>query len=66
MLKKVIISQQRLEDKYFEPGIELEIDESSFGSLFEALSVMQRCTPEGYTLRIDISDYNNKEEEKDV
>ena len=64
MLKKVIISQQRLEDKYFEPGIELEIDESSFGSLFEALSVMQRCTPEGYTLRIDISDYNNKEEEE--
>ena len=66
MLKKVIISQQRLEDKYFEPGIELVVDDSSFGSLLNALSIMQRCTPEGYTLRIDISDYNNKEEEKDV
>ena len=66
MLKKVIISQQRLEDKYFEPGIELVVDDSSFSSLLNALSIMQRCTPEGYTLRIDISDYNNKEEEKDV
>lgn len=66
MLKKVIISQQRPEDKYFEPGIELVVDDSSFSSLLNALGIMQRCTPEGYTLRIDISDYNNKEEEKDV
>ncbi len=66
MLKRVQISQQRPEDKYFEPGIELVVDDSSFGSLLNALSIMQRCTPEGYTLRIDISDYNNKEEEKDV
>lgn len=64
MLKKVIISQQRPEDKYFSDGIELEIGDAAFSSLFEALSVMQRCTPEGYTLRIDIlSDNNNKEEE---
>ena len=63
MLKKVIISQQRLDDKYFEPGIELEIDENTFGCLLDALSVMQRCTPPGYTLRIDISDVNNEKEE---
>lgn len=60
MLKKVQISQQRPEDKYFEPGIELVVNESSFSSLLNALGIMQRCTPIGYTLRIDISDFDGE------
>ena len=67
MIKKIQISQKNPDDEYFDTGIELEIDESSFGSLLDTLSVMQRCTPAGYTLRIDIADINNdKEGEKDV
>lgn len=62
MLKRVQISQQRPEDKYFEPGIELVVDDSSFSSLLNALSIMQRCTPIGYTLRIDISEIDGENE----
>lgn len=60
MLKRVEIKQKRPEDKYFEPGIELVVNDSSFSSLLTALSVMQRCTPIGYTLRIDISDFDGE------
>lgn len=62
MLKRVQISQQRPEDKYFEPGIELVVDDSSFSSLLNALSIMQRCTPIGYILRIDISEIDGENE----
>lgn len=60
MLKKVQISQKRPDDGYFDTGIELVVDDSSFSSLLTALSIMQRCTPMGYTLRIDISEFDGE------
>ena len=60
MLKKVQISQQRPEDKYFEPGIELVVDDSSFNSILDTLCIMQRCTPKGYTLKFEISEYKEE------
>lgn len=64
MLKRVQISQKRPDDGYFDTGIELVIDDSSFNSLLDTLTIMQRCTPTGYTLRIEISDINNDKEEE--
>lgn len=60
MLKRVEIKQKRPEDSYYEPGIELAVDDSSFNSILDTLCIMQRCTPKGYTLKFEISEYKEE------